>query len=260
MHDFKYAVVGNGKWGAQISEILLKQNKEVESLDISRRKKNITKKKYKEYVFKLLEERAGDLDIIWLAVSPGDQDVLIRCALDVGCNVVVEKPLMINYEQTLEIMNYAKSLNLQVAMHYQYCFLENILEIQKKIQESYVDKLTFSAEFLIPRENRLGIPAVYNLGSHLLAIKCFHFPTAKTKYINTGYKSLESRLIKVKSMEKEYILNFLNNSEPIVQRFIESFEAALVSSTIFPINLELELKISFEINELSSIKKNESYS
>ncbi len=242
----KYGVIGSGRWGSVIKKILSTGSEMVISFDISRRHKSETRKNYKNNIKRYLQRNIEQVDVIWIAVPPKDQDILIESVLDYGKHVIVEKPWMCDQMVTSELVNHAKFVDRQVAVHYQYCYLDALKHVPFALHNSQ-DGMYFWGEFCISRSNRLSIPAIYNLGTHLLAIKELYFPDAFIKGIHTGYNMLDKRRIRIQSTTQCYEIDFQNNNEPLIQRFIFDFENHLNSKKEFPLNLMFSLNINKEL-------------
>ena len=99
----------------------------------------------------------------------------MKSVLIAGKHAIVEKPWMVNAEKTHSLIQLADEKNLNIAVHYQYCFLDNFLDLREKFDFS--DKnIIFSGIFNTSKKNRISIPSLYNFGCHLLAIKNYYFP------------------------------------------------------------------------------------
>lgn len=253
MPKCKWGIIGRGQWGTRIAKILDDSSFEVKVLDISRRGAEEDKGDYQERVTDLLKRQAQNLGAIWLAVPPGDQELLVRSALGLGNNVVVEKPWMVSREETEELIVLSRSRGLQVGLHHQYPFLKSLMNLNNMISPTDQGAI-FSGQFTTSKRNRFSIPALYILGSHLLAIKCLLFPGAKIGTINVAYKHVKERWISIESQSHKFVVDLLNNSEPIIQRFIVSFEEHIGLDREFPINLRLGLQVNEELKKLKSVE------
>jgi predicted dehydrogenase len=250
MRNFRYGIIGKGKWGKKIAHMLAEQSKPVYVFDISRPSTKENKAIYKTRINKYISQKAKDIDIIWIAVPPEDQYVLAQSALEHDKHVIVEKPWMCNENETDVLIKIARRKQLSVGIDYQYCFFDEIPDIRAAVNKAGKE-IKFSGEFKIKEDNRLSLPPIYNLGSHLLAVKVLFFPKALVEKIVTAYNSSDQRRIEIFS-EKKYEIDFLNNTQPLLQRFIDSFEKSILESKKFPLDLEFALKVNSEITKLNN--------
>jgi hypothetical protein len=186
------------------------------------------------------------VDAVWLAIPPIDQEVFVEIILGFHKHVIVEKPWMCNEQTTLKLIDFAKTVDRQVAVHYQYCYLDAFKRLP--FQTDYpIGEITFQGEFSISRENRLSIPAIYNMGSHLVAIKELFCPEASVSDINTGYNTEDKRLVRFESQSQHYEVDFSCNDEPLIQRFMQDFESHVNASREFPLNLQFSLRVNQQL-------------
>jgi hypothetical protein len=143
----------------------------------------------------------------------------------------------------------ANAKNLNIAVHYQYCFLDRFLNSHEEFDVSCKD-IVFSGIFYTSKKNRLSIPSLFNFGCHLLAIKHYHFPNARLGEIYTAYEMDDQRSVTIRIGSTQYLIDFLNNQEPLIQRFIDVFETDLVKKAKSGFDLHLSLKILEDLNEL----------
>ena len=155
---------------------------------------------------------SADTDILWFAVPPGFQDLFVEAGLNAGKHIIVEKPWMCSAERTLQLLAAAGRISKQVAVHFQYCFLDSVREIALRGQEATV----FSGAFCISRGNRLSLDPLYNLGSHLVAIKCLYFKNARIGTLVTGYDMPDRRSITIETDSTRIDIDLLETNEPLV--------------------------------------------
>jgi hypothetical protein len=94
------------------------------------------------------------------------------------------------------------------------------------------------------------MPAMDNLGSHLLAIRAYGVPQSAVQEIRCGYEQPDERCVWLeKRNTRVAFLDLLSHKEPIIQRFIATVEASL-DGRDFPLNLEFALRVSNDTQAL----------
>jgi hypothetical protein len=178
-----------------------------------------------------------ELDVIWLAVPPGCQALLVDCALDHGFNVIVEKPWVVESDIAGGLVRKAAALGLMVAINYQYCYLKKIVELSGIVRADIDGHWIFSGEFTVEGRNRLGLDAEVNLAEHLRAIHYVHFRGADYLNVRSGYEGAGRRIIELESEFSKYFVDFTNNREPIIQYFVEDFILSIRSDKVCSVSL-----------------------
>ncbi len=224
--------------------ILKEMSREVHVLTLSRPKPGEPEENYAARVEKICRDEAGKADVVWLAVPPGNQEILTRAALAAGKHVVAEKPWMCSRAVTDDLGRAASKEGLQIGVHYEYCFLSGLGRLSMPPNGSG-PPVRFSGTFISSKTS--GAPPLYNLGCHLLAIKCALFPDAATGDITVSYKGIDERKLEVVRGTDRRTLDFLGNREPLIQRFIAAFEASLSGKNAFPFGLPLSNEINAEL-------------
>ena len=106
----------------------------------------------------------------------------------------------------------------------------------------------FGGRFLLSRSDRSGIPAIDNLGSHLLAIREYAVPSSIISEIRCSYELPDERLVWIdKGNQRVASIDLLAHGQPIIQRFIQKVEAAL-DGAAFPFDLEFALRVARELH------------
>jgi hypothetical protein len=251
MRELSYAVLGRGRWGKRVFEMLREASREVTLLDVSRPKDVNDLDEYRRRIEDAVLGLSCRVNVIWAAVPPGQQDLIVRTLLALGKHVIVEKPWMCGEEASAGLTAEAKKRGLKVGVNYQFCFLDGIRDILTRTGPGG-EGATFSGEFTISRENRLSIPPLYNFGSHLMAVRCLYFPKSSLGDIKTGYERPDRRVISVVFQGKKYDIDFLDNKEPLLQRLIEQFESAVLDNEDFPVDLTLAALVYRELMQLEN--------
>lgn len=201
-----------------------------------------------EYVLRLAEAmKLSGAQIAWLCVLPGHHvTLMIRAAIEAGLHVVVEKPWDGSREDTQKLQALARAKNRVVALHYEYCVLE---EVEKWRREFHPGAgLQFSGRYFLRRPDRTGISAIDNLGCHLLAIREYAVPLSEVTELRCGYELPDERLVWIeRERQKIASIDLLHQGQLIVQRFLKKVEAAL-DGAAFPFDLEFALRVANSIN------------
>ncbi|HVH73124.1 MAG TPA: hypothetical protein VNB49_18720, partial [Candidatus Dormibacteraeota bacterium] len=108
--------------------------------------------------------------------------------------------------------------------------------------------LQFGGHFFLCRPDHLGIPAVENLGCHLLAIREFAVPRASVSEMQCAYERLDERLVwLIEGGQRVAVIDLLKGSEHIIQGFMKKVEAALAGAA-FPFDLNFGLRVANQVN------------
>jgi scyllo-inositol 2-dehydrogenase (NADP+) len=142
-----------------------------------------------------------DIDLI-IITSPNDTHYqYTKKALNSNCNVLVEKPFVINHQQGIELHNLAKTKNLKLCVYQNRRWDSDFLTIKKLMESNILKNIKlFESHFDRNRPNvkkkwrelpGIGTGVLYDLGSHLIdqALELFHEP----KYISASCKQLRDK-------------------------------------------------------------------
>jgi hypothetical protein len=173
---------------------------------------------------------------------------MIDAALDAGLHVVVEKPWQVSPRATASLIARAKSLRRLVAVHFEYCFLEEVERWRRDFHSGA--GLRFGGHFFLDRPDHTGMTAMDNLGSHLLAIRAYAVPQSAVQEIRSGYERPDERCVWVERRStRAASINLLANKERIIQKFIAKMEASLEAAE-FPLDLEFALGVANDAKAL----------
>lgn len=252
MPEMVYGVIGAGRWGSRMIDILMNFGRRVVPIKLPRRAAKEGDMSYNTRLVKCLTEVDATVNTIWLAVSPGHQFSLVDAALDRNWHVVVEKPWDVAAEKADSLRRKAQQNGLQIGIHHQFCYLSALPALSKIFGSE--DSCTFSGVFNISRGNHLGLDPLCNLGSHLIAIRELHFPTARIVSIKAAYESMDQRSITLRQRNFEHCLDFTDNNEPLIQRYILEFERAVRQRYPFRIGIDLAKRVHQRIEEFEAAK------
>jgi hypothetical protein len=173
---------------------------------------------------------------------------MIDAALDASLHVVAEKPWQVSQRLTTSLKERAKSMHRLIAVHFEYCLLEEVERWRRDFCPG--SGLRFGGRFFLSRPDHTGMPAMDNLGSHLLAIRAYAAPQSAVQEIRCGYEQPDERCVWLeKRNTRAAFIDLLANKEPIIQRFIAKVEASLEGAD-FPLDLEFALRVSNDAKSL----------
>ncbi|HMD39155.1 MAG TPA: hypothetical protein VKH15_07730 [Candidatus Acidoferrum sp.] len=242
-----YVILGRGRWARRMQSILTAEGCRVTNIAEARRVFGENDSAYKSRLAEGMS--ASGAQIAWLCVLPGPHvAVMIEAALDAGLHVVVEKPWQGSQRVTEGLVAKAKSLRRVIAVHFEYCLLD---EVQSWRRDFHPGKgLRFGGHFFLSRPNHMGISAMENLGSHLLAIHAYAVTQSNVQEVRCGYEQPDERSVWLeKRNTRVAFLNLLENKEPIIQRFAAKVEESLDGGD-FPFDLEFALRVAKDVSAL----------
>lgn len=242
-----YVILGRGRWAVRMQSILAAENRRVASFSETRRATGETNTAYRLRLAAAMT--ANNAQIAWLCVLPGHHvPIMIEAALDAGLHVVVEKPWQASQRVTSALVARAKSLRRLIAVHFEYCLLEEVERWRRDFQPG--NGLRFGGHFLLSRPDHTGMSAIDNLGSHLLAIRAYAVPQSAIQEIRCGYEQPDERCVWLeKRNTRAAFIDLLANREPIIQRFVAKVEASLEGAD-FPLDLEFALRVAHDVEAL----------
>jgi len=242
-----YAILGSGRWASRIQTILSSIDRHVVRIADPRRQPTESTTAFRSrFCVKL---KSSGAQIVWLCVPPGSHvPLLMEAAMDAGLHVVSEKPWRCSRDVTDALLLQAKDTRSLLAVHYEYCLLSTVETWRRTVFPG--KELGFGGHYFSGRSDHLRIPALENLGSHLLSIKAYAAPQAALSEIRCGYNTPNERCVWLeKAGNRTAFINLLENKEPIIQRFIEKTEGAL-NGADFPFGLDFALRIAEELAAL----------
>jgi predicted dehydrogenase len=230
-----YAIVGRGRWANRIHTILAGEGRRSVFIEGTRRNPSESEADFKARLTARLTESASQ--IAWLCTSPGPHvSLMAEAAIGAGLHLIVEKPWLLPHSETEPLVRLATSRHVLAGVHYQYCLLDRVEKWRTQFDQGA--RLTFSGHFSIERSDRLGVPAIDNLGCHLFAIRQYGVPKSVPGEIHCAYEQPDERRVWMANEGKTIeSIDFLGSGELIIQRYIAAFEAGLGGAP-FPLNLD----------------------
>jgi hypothetical protein len=220
-----YLIVGSGRWGTRMHSMLASEGRRAEFASGLRRQTNETSSAHESRLAQTLSDSSAQ--IVWLCVPPGAHvPALIRASFAAGLHVIVEKPWVYSREETTLLQDAAARAGLKGGVHFEYCLLSEIENWRRQYEQQ--NGLEVGGTFNVHAADHLGISAMQNLGSHLMAMREYAVPRSRLSKIYCGYELPDERMVWLDS-DKQRIatLEFLGSKEPIVQRFVARFENSL---------------------------------
>lgn len=245
-----YAIVGRGAWAGKMRAILESERRRVTLLEQTRRD---VRESDAVYTSRLTSALVGSgAQIAWLCVPPGPHIVcMVNAAIAAGMHAIVEKPWLCSRAETESLITCAELRGLRLAVHFEYCLLDEI----EAWRGRYYDArgLRFGGRFCVSRPDRLGIPAILNLGCHLIAMRRYAAPGSTMGEICCAYEAADERRVWVEND----VVDFRENRQPIIQRFFRGFEAAIAGGE-FALDLRFGLGVAEDSAEWWAVQTAES--
>ncbi|MGC2800842.1 MAG: hypothetical protein WCA41_03335 [Candidatus Acidiferrum sp.] len=242
-----YVILGRGRWAARMQNILVAEGRSVSAVTETRQS---GAESDTAYTSRLAEDmRSSGAQIAWLCVLHGRHvPLMVEAAMGAGLHVVVEKPWLSSRLITESLAAKAKSLRRLIAVHFEYCLLEEVERWRRDFNSGA--GLRFGGRFFLSRPDHTGMSALDNLGSHLLAIRAYAAPHSAVQEIRCGYEQPDERCVWLERRNtRAAFIDLLSNKEPIIQRFIAKVEASLEGED-FPFGLEFALRVANEAKTL----------
>jgi predicted dehydrogenase len=195
--------------------------------------------------------KASGAQIAWLCVVPGRHvSLMIQSAIEAGLHVIVEKPWYGSSEETQRLQSLALAKGRVIAVHFEYLVLEEVEKWRANFHPGAGCR--FGGSYFLNRADHSRIPAIDNLGCHLLAIREYAVPSAEVSEIRCGYDLPDERLVWLdRGDQRLATIDLFSHGQPIIQRFMHKVEAAL-DGAAFPFDLEFALRVAGELNAFKS--------
>jgi hypothetical protein len=242
-----YVILGKGRWAGRMQSILAAENRSVGSITQTRRASGESDTAYRSRLAEAM--RTSNAQIAWLSVLPGPHvPLMIDAALDAGLHIIAEKPWQGSQRLTSSLAARAKSLHRLIAIHFEYCLLEEVERWRRDFHSG--TGLRFGGRFFLSRPDHTGMSAMDNLGSHLLAIRAYAAPNSALQEVRCGYEQPDERSVWLqKGSTRVAFINLLENKERIIQRFIAKAEASLEGAD-FPFDLNFGSRVANDAEAL----------
>jgi predicted dehydrogenase len=244
-----YVILGRGRWAQKMRPIISSEGRSVASIEETRQHPSERESDYIERLMAAMN--ASGARIAWLCVTPGPHvSPMIQAAIEAGLHVIVEKPWYGSSKQTQRLQSLARAKGRVIAVHFEYLVLK---EVQRWREDFHPGAgCALGGRFFLSRSDQSGIPAIDNLGCHLLAIREYAVPSSEVSVIRCDYELPDERLVWIDVGEQRLSsIDLFTHGQPIIQRFMKKVEAAL-DGAAFPFDLEFALRVADELNAYKS--------
>ena len=240
-----YVILGRGRWAQKLQPIIAQEGRTVGMIVETRQRQSETESSYVSRLAEAMKTSRGQ--IAWLCVSPGpDVSLMIQAALEAGLHVIAEKPWYGSAEDTERLQALARTRRRLIGVHFEYLVHGEV----EKWKSSFClgSGLRFGGHFFLSRADHLGLPAIENLGCHLLSIREFAVPGSEVAQVLCAYESPDERVVWLERKGKRIAtIDLLQGSERIIQGFMKKVEAEL-DGAAFPFDLDFALRVENELN------------
>jgi predicted dehydrogenase len=240
-----YVILGRGRWAKKMQPIIASEKRTVTTIEETRQGESETSP---NYVSRLAEAmKASRAQIAWLCVTPGPHaSLMVQAAFQAGLHVIVEKPWYGSAEDTERLQTLARAKCRLLAVHFEYLVHREVENWRRRFYPGA--GLRFGGQFSLSRADRSGIPAIDNLGCHLLSIREFTVPASEISPIQCGYQRHDERVVWIESGGNRIAsIDLLVGSERIIQDFMKKVEAAM-DGAAFPFDLDFALRVANQLN------------
>ena len=244
-----YVIVGRGRWARRMRTIISSEGRRVVAIEDARQHSFETESQYVDRLAASM--KAGSAEIAWLCVAPGHHvSLMIQAAVEAGLHAVAEKPWYGSSGETHQLQSLARAKGRIIAVHFEYLVLEEVEQWRSNFHPGAGCR--FGGHFFLSRSDQSGIPAIDNLGCHLLAIREYAVPSSGISEIRCGYELPDERLVWLdKGDQRIATIDLFTHGQPIIQRFMKKLEAALGGAAL-PFDLEFALRVAHELNACKS--------
>jgi predicted dehydrogenase len=240
-----YVIFGRGRWAQRMHRVIAGEGRKVSAIEETRQR---ISENESSYASRLAESmKASAAQIVWLCVLPGPHmTLMIQAALEAGLHVVVEKPWYGSGEDTRRLQALAQARRRVLAVHFEYLVHQEVENWRNTYHPGA--GLRFGGHFFLSRSDRSGIPAIDNLGCHLVAIREFTVPASEISEIQCAYERADERLVWLGNAGQRISrIDLFQGSQRIIQGFLKKVEAAL-DGAAFPFDLEFALRVANQLN------------
>jgi predicted dehydrogenase len=244
-----YVILGRGRWAQKMRLIISGERRSVALIEEARQHPSESESAYVERLAAAM--KASGARIAWLCVLPGPHvSSMIQAAMEAGLHVIVEKPWYGSREETEKLQSLASARGRVVAVHFEYLVLKEVERWREQFHPG--EGCRYGGRFFLSRSDRSGIPAIDNLGCHLLAIREYAVPSSQISEIQCDYDRPDERLVWIdKGGQRLSSIDLFTHGQPIIQRFMQKVEAAL-DGAAFPFDLEFALRVADELGAYKS--------
>jgi len=244
-----YVILGRGRWAKKMLSILGGEGRPVTTIEETRQRPSESAPSYLSRLAAGM--RVSRAEIAWLCVSPGPHvSLMIQAALEAGLHVIAEKPWYGSAMDTERLQALARAKRRLIGVHFEYLVHAEV----ERWKSSFClgAGLRFGGHFFLGRPYHGDIPAIDNLGCHLLAIREFAVPASEISEMQCVYGRADERLVWLERDGQQITsIDLFQGSERIIQEFMKNAEAALEGAA-FPFDLDFALRVANQLNVLKA--------
>lgn len=240
-----YVILGRGRWAKKMQPVIGGEGRMVAAIDETRQRPS---ESTPDYVSRLAAAmKLSSAQVAWLCVSPGKHvSLMIQAGLEAGLHVIAEKPWYGSAEDAARLQILARSRQRLIAIHFEYLMHQAVEGWRKDLYPG--EKMRFGGHFFLNRPDHIGIPAIDNLGCHLMSIREFAAPASEVSELQCAYERPDERAVWLERGGKRVAsIDLLKGSNRIIQDFMKKVETAL-DGAAFPFDLDFGLRVESELN------------
>ena len=228
-----YCIIGKS-WGQRIYKILKNLDKKVYLFESS--KEYGSKEYFNDFKNFIIKKK---IFFVLIATPPLYRFRLINFCLNENLNLILEKPIILKKKKFIKLKNKIKFKKKYCFVHFEYVFLNRL----KNISYNSIKKINMHFHHL--KKNKHKINQFLNNGTHLVFLKKLYFNKIKkiNYFVTEGKKNF--RKVELIKNKKKINIDFTNNNEKLIQKFIFYMEHRYK----FKKNNILDLKFGYKCTE-----------
>ena len=240
-----YVILGRGRWAKKIQPIIAAEGRTVATIDETRQPPSEGPLAYLDRLGEAM--KASRAQVAWLCVPPGAHvSLMVQSALEAGLHVIVEKPWYGSAADTERLQALARARRRLVGMHFEYLTHREVEDWKKRFYPGR--ELRFGGHFSLCRPDHTGMPAMDNLGCHLMAIREFAAPASEICEVACAYERPNERAVWLERCGRSVAsIDLLKGSERLIQDFMKKVEAGLEAAA-FPCDLGFALRVAHQLD------------
>ncbi len=170
----KVGVIGCGKWGANHVRIFseIKNCELIGISDISSEAKKIANQ-YKANFFQNYKDMLSNVDAVSVVTQTNTHYEIVRECLESGKNVLVEKPMTLDYQKSKELVDLANGKGLVLAVGHLFRFNSSVIKLKELLKEIGSINYITARYVHSSKPPRRDSGVIFNFTSHLFDILNF---------------------------------------------------------------------------------------
>ena len=244
-----YVILGRGQWAQRMRTIIAAEGHRVSLIEETRKQQAETSEQYLERIANAIQRTGAEIG--WICTAPGlHVNLMIEAALEAGAHVIVEKPWYGSQQESRRLQMMASSRGRIIAVHFEYLVLKEVEECKSVLYPG--EGCSFGGRFFLSRPDHTGIPAIENLGCHLLSIREYVAPASAVSGMVCAYQQPDERLAWFdRGAERVATFDLFRHNQRIIQVFMKKVEAALDGSA-FPFDLNFASRVAWELEKFKN--------